>query len=72
MQVNSIVKLMGFKYKIVYKKGTKDKAADALSRRNASEGGKLCMVVSAVVPVWMQEIQQSYQGDKWFRPSYAT
>lgn len=50
----------GLNYKIVYKKGNENRAVDALSTREVYEGEELCMTASAVVPVRMQEIQQSY------------
>jgi hypothetical protein len=53
-------KLLGLQYKIIYKKGLENNAADALSRCPTSD--KL-MAISAVQPQWLEEIQSSYTSD---------
>jgi hypothetical protein len=60
MQHKAFVKLMGFQYKIKYKKGSDNGAADALSRRSNSDE---LLAVSISVPRWLEIIQEEYQQD---------
>jgi hypothetical protein len=55
-------KLLGLKYKVVYKQGVHNKVADALSRRNHEE--VLCSSISVVQPSWCQEIVDGYLADE--------
>lgn len=57
-----MTKLLGYDYKIEYKNGRDNGVADSLSRRKIIEGE--CMDISIVQPQWMEELQQSYKGDK--------
>lgn len=54
---------MGLQYKIVYKKGTNNRVADALSRRS---GDNLeILALSVVQPLWINEILHSYDSDTY-------
>jgi hypothetical protein len=54
-------KLAGLQYKVIYKKGTENGAADALSRQCSDE--LQCCVVSHCTPAWLQELVVSYDQD---------
>ena len=60
IQQKAFFKLMGFQYKIVYKKGITNKAADALSRRPHRVQS---MAVTAVQPRWLETIVEGYKKD---------
>lgn len=60
MQCKAMARLMGLHFKVVYKKGKENGAADALSR----VGHLLSIqVVSEAKPVWLQEVLNSYSTD---------
>jgi hypothetical protein len=50
---------MGLQYKILYKKGTKNRAADALSRRRHPEQ---IMAISSIKHQWLDVVVLSYQA----------
>ncbi|WVZ81560.1 hypothetical protein U9M48_028917 [Paspalum notatum var. saurae] len=54
-------KLLGFQYKVVYKKGADNRVADALSRKTSHEGQ--CAAISVCSPQWIQEVISSYESD---------
>lgn len=54
-------KLIGLQLKIIYRKGSENKVADALSRRPHQE--MLVFALSSSQPLWMEEIQAAYEGD---------
>jgi hypothetical protein len=54
-------KLVGLQYKIVYKKGLENGAADALSRRPHS--AEQLLAISSASPKWVQEVALSYEQD---------
>jgi hypothetical protein len=60
MQKKAMARLMNLKFKIVYKKGKDNIAADALSRV-----GHLMAIqgVSEAQPLWIQEVLNSYKTD---------
>jgi hypothetical protein len=60
IQQKAFFKLMGFQYKILYKKGAINRAADALSRR---PHGLNMMAMSAVQPKWLATIRGGYAAD---------
>ena len=58
-QQKAMTKLMGFQYKILYKKGSTNRVADALSRMNHSTG--ILSALFVVLPTWLQSVQDSYK-----------
>lgn len=54
-------KLLGLRYRIVYKKGTDNTTADALSRRTHEVGA--CCAISVVNTQWCTEVVQGYVND---------
>ena len=60
MQRKAMTRMMGLNFRIVYKKGKENQAADALSRV-----GHLMAIqaVSTVQPTWVQEVLNSYATD---------
>jgi hypothetical protein len=60
LQKKAMAKLMGLQFKISYMKGSENVAADALSRVNHVMSIQAC---SAVQPVWLQEVINSYVTD---------
>ena len=60
MQRKAMTRMMGLNFKIIYKKGKENIAADALSR----VGHMMAIqAVSTVQPVWIQEVLNSYTTD---------
>ena len=53
-------KLLGLSYKIVYRQGAKNRAADALSRYLVGS----CAAISVVEPHWLSEVTKSYIEDE--------
>lgn len=62
-QQKALTKLLGLLYKIIYKKGSENSAADALSRR-AHTSGEL-LHISSAQPAWLSEIISSYENDPY-------
>jgi hypothetical protein len=60
MQRKAMTRLMGLQFKVVYKKGKDNCAADALSRMVHLQA---LQAVSEVKPLWIQEVINSYATD---------
>jgi hypothetical protein len=60
MQRKAMSKLAGLQFKLQYKKGVEDRAADALSRVSHNF---MAQSSSVVIPVWIQEVLNSYVVD---------
>jgi len=58
VQHKLLLKLLEFDYKIEYKKGKENLAADALSRRDSA-----CAAVTMVTPSWITDLELSYVAD---------
>ena len=54
-----MTKLLGLHYRIEYRKGALNQAADALSRHPNA----LACVISVCVPRWLDEVKQGYAQD---------
>lgn len=54
--------MLGLSYEIHYKRGSENRAADALSRMH-EEGNDELMTLTVVKPAWMEEVAESYEGD---------
>jgi hypothetical protein len=61
IQHKLLVKLLGYDYKIEYKRGRENKAADALSRVPILD---TCLAITTVVPKWIEEVRTSYEADE--------
>lgn len=60
-QQKMYTKLVGLQYKIVYRKGVDNGAADALSRKVQEDSH--CCAISHSVPTWLQEVVEGYDKD---------
>jgi hypothetical protein len=56
-----VIKLFGYDYEIIYKKGIDNVVADALSRKYEDEGSLFSL--SFIVPDWLQAIRQEWLQD---------
>jgi hypothetical protein len=61
-QQKAFTKLLGLRYRICYRKGEDNRAADALSRRphDTIEG---VAAISVCQPEWLQDVRASYQSN---------
>jgi hypothetical protein len=62
-------KLMGLQYRIVYRKGTKNRATDALSRHPTPPA--ICAAVSTLIPSWISSVIATYDSDPFARDLIA-
>lgn len=62
-QHKALTKLLGLRYKIIYKKGTENGAADALSRCPSADKVFELTAISSVIPNWIQEVVDGYMSD---------
>lgn len=60
LQHKALIKLMDLKFRIVYKQGALNAAADALSRYPTNES---ILAISSCVPTWLQKLQEGYLDD---------
>jgi transposase InsO family protein len=60
-QQKLFTKLLGLQYRIVYKSGSSNGAADALSRRTDTVDS--CAAISMVTPQWIQQVVDGYAHD---------
>jgi hypothetical protein len=60
VQNKLLIKLLGYNYKIEYKQGKENKAADALSRKPHTINS---MVITSAIPLWVIEVLDSYNED---------
>lgn len=62
LQQKALLKLMDLNFKIQYKKGSTNAAADALSRC-VVDTDKHLMSLSSCTPSWLEKLQEGYQDD---------
>lgn len=60
---------MGLQYRIVYRKGVENRAADALSRCPPSSDS--CAALTTLVPSWLTLVTASYDGDSFMQDMIA-
>jgi hypothetical protein len=58
-QQKVFTRLLGLQYRIIYRKGIENGAADALSRVSLP----MCSAISVIQPQWLKEVLLSYHGD---------
>jgi hypothetical protein len=61
-QHKAFTKLLGLQYKLCYRKGLENRAADALSRRQHDPQESLA-VITECQPAWLADVRASYQGN---------
>jgi hypothetical protein len=54
-------KLVGLQFRIVYKPGSSNRVADALSRKTVHDS--TCAALSVITPTWIQEVIDGYTSD---------
>jgi hypothetical protein len=55
--------MIGLQYRIVYRKGSDNRAADALSRHPAPPA--ICAAMSSLVPSWIAAVTVNYDKDTY-------
>ncbi|KAL0446469.1 UNVERIFIED_CONTAM: Retrovirus-related Pol polyprotein from transposon [Sesamum latifolium] len=66
LQQKWITKLLGLSYEVQYKKGSDNRAADALYRVEHDSDEAQSLAISTQIPLWVQDIQTSYEGNTLF------
>jgi hypothetical protein len=61
MQHKAFIKLMGLQYKLIYRKGKENSAADSLSRLPANNA---LYAISLSRPKWLESITEGYAADE--------
>jgi predicted restriction endonuclease len=64
LQHKSLCKMLGLDYVVQYKKGSENRAADALSRKQYNGEKEVAMVVTEILPSWIKELKESYLEDE--------
>ncbi|KAL0326250.1 UNVERIFIED_CONTAM: Transposon Ty3-G Gag-Pol polyprotein [Sesamum radiatum] len=67
LQQKWITKLLGLSYEVQYKKGSENRAADALSRVEHDRGESQANAVTTQIPLWLQDVQDSYERNTLFQ-----
>jgi hypothetical protein len=63
-QQKGFTKLLGLQYRVVYKKGVENSAADALSHRlRDCPNHDQCFAISFGQPKWIEEVTSTYERD---------
>ncbi|KAL0294188.1 UNVERIFIED_CONTAM: hypothetical protein Sangu_2521100 [Sesamum angustifolium] len=70
LQQKWVTKLLGLNYEVQYKKGHDNRATDAFSRLEHGETGPQAYAITTQVPLCMQEVQNSYEDNTYFRLLY--
>jgi hypothetical protein len=60
-QQKVFTKLLGLQYKVLYKKGSDNSAADAISKRTHVQPE--LSAISAAIPAWLHDVVSSYEAD---------
>jgi len=64
IQKKGLTKLLGLRYKILYRKGRENIMADALSRKTSGElSAKGNRVITNILPAWYEDVYASYEKD---------
>lgn len=63
-QQRAFTKLLGLQYRIGYRKGSTNSAADALSRKEKSDDSQI-VAISACTPTWLQAVTEGYIKDSF-------
>jgi hypothetical protein len=61
-QHKAFTKLLGLQYKLCYRKGLENRAADALSRRQ-HDPHETIAAITECQPAWLADVRASYQGN---------